>query len=151
MAVRERPVLGEGKYGMVGFWWNGGTRKLTTTINIILRLRDLLPIHNGPNPRLFTDIAVAFTQNHDFIPRNLILLDRFADDLLADTIAVHVRRVPGVEAAVVSGFQQRKRFLFVDDPRLPRWVAETHGAEDGDGDAQAAGAEAFVGCFCFCD
>jgi hypothetical protein len=127
------------------------TGKLTTTINIILRLRNLLPIHNAPDPRLLTNIPVAFTQNHDFIPRNLVLLDRFADDLLADTVAVHVRRVPGVEAAVVSGFQQGEGFLFVDDPGLPGWVAETHGAEDGDGDAQAAGAEAFVGCFCFCD
>jgi hypothetical protein len=122
-------------------------RKLTTPIDIILRLGDILPVHDAPNARLLAHIPIAFAQDHNLVPRDLVLLDRFPDDLFAHTITVHVRGIPGVEAAVVSRFEEREGFLFVDDPRLPLWAAEAHGAEDGVRDAQAAGAKAVVGCF----
>jgi hypothetical protein len=123
-------------------------RKLTTPIDIILRLGDILPVHDAPNARLLAHIPIAFAQDHNLVPRDLVLLDRFPDDLLAHAVAVHVRRVPGVEAAVVRRFKKWEGLLFVDDPGLPLGGSEAHGAEDGVGDAQAAGAEAMVGCFC---
>jgi len=123
------------------------TSRLTTPINIILALRNVLPIHDPPHPRLLTHIPKALAQDDDLVPRDLVLLDRLANDLLAHTVAVHIRGIPSVEAAVVSGFKQREGLFFVDDPGLPLGGPEAHGAEDWVGDAQAAGPEAVVGCF----
>ena len=133
--------------------WTGGNSwlELTTAVYIVFRLGDILPVLDSSDLGLFADVAVALAQDDDLVPRDLVLLDRFADDLLADAVAVYIGCVPGVEATVVSCFQQGKCFLFVDDPGLPCWVAETHGAEDGDGDAQTTVSKALVGCFCLCD
>jgi hypothetical protein len=91
-----------------------------------------LSIEDSSDAGLFANVAVALAQDDDLVPRDLVLLDRFADDLLADAVAVYIGCVPGVEATVVSCFEERQRFLFVDDPRLPCWVAEAHGTEDRD-------------------
>ena len=45
------------------------------------------------------------------MPRDLVLLDGLADDLLADAVRVDVGRVPGVQPFVVGGFQEGKRLL----------------------------------------
>jgi hypothetical protein len=110
-----------------------------------------LSIEDSSDAGLFANVAVALAQDDDLVPRDLVLLDRFADDLLADAVAVHIGCVPGVEATIVRCFEERQCFLFIDDPRLPCWVAEAHGTEDRDGDAQAAVSETLVGCFCLCD
>ena len=110
-----------------------------------------MPVHDSSDARLLANVAIALAQDDDLIPRDVILLDRLADDLLADTITVHVRGVPGVEATIVSCFEKWQCFFFVDNPRLPRWVAEAHGAEDRDGDTQAAVSKALVSRFCLCD
>lgn len=64
------------------------SRLLTSAIDVVLRLSDLLPVHNPPHAGVLAHIAVALAQDHDLVTRDLILLDRLADDLLAHAVAV---------------------------------------------------------------
>lgn len=126
-------------------------RLLTSAVHVVFRLCDILSVHDSSDAGLLANVAIALAQNDDFVPRDVILLDRLADDPLANTVTVDIGGVPRVEATVVSCFEEWQRFLFVNDPGLPRWIAEAHGAEDGHRDSQAAVSKAFVGCFCLCD
>ena len=110
-----------------------------------------MPIHDSSDAGLLADVAVALAQDDDLVPWDVILLDRLTDNLLTDAVTVHIGCVPRVEATVIRCFEEWQCFLFVDDPRLPRWIAEAHGTEDRDGDTQAAVSEALVRCFCLCD
>lgn len=128
-----------------------GRSELTTTVYIVLRLRDLLPIHDSSSTRFLAHVAPTFTQNHDLVSGDIILLNRLADNLLAHAIAIYIRRVPSVQSTIIRCFEERKGFLLVDDPGLPGRVAKGHGAEDGHGDAQAAVAQALVAGLRLCD
>jgi hypothetical protein len=94
-----------------------------------------LSVQDSSDAGLFANVAVALAQDDDLVSWDLVLLDCFADDLLADAVAVHICCVPGVETTIVSCFEERQRFLFIDDPRLPRWIAEAHGTKDRDRDS----------------
>jgi len=110
---------------------------LTATIDVVLRICHLVAIHDSSDAGLLANITEALTQNHDFVAWDGVLLDGLANDLLADTVAVHVRGVPGVQPAVVSCLQDWQRLLLVQDPRLPRLITEGHSTQDWHGHAQA--------------
>lgn len=40
--------------------------------------------------------------------RNIILLDRLADDDFRGAVAVHIGCIPGVETTIVGGFEERE-------------------------------------------
>ena len=48
----------------------------------------------GLDTRLFANKRKAFAEDHQLMPRKIVLLDGLADDLLRHTIRVHVRSVP---------------------------------------------------------
>lgn len=57
---------------------------------------------------LLADREKALGQNDNLLARNVVLLQRLADCNLGRAVRVHVGRVPGVEASVVGGLEQRK-------------------------------------------
>lgn len=57
---------------------------------------------------VFGHAEVAFTQDHQVLPRDVELLYRFADDLLRLSVRIHVRGVPRPDPGLVCIFQQWK-------------------------------------------
>lgn len=97
---------------------------------------------------------------------DVVLFDSFADDFFAEAVAVdlqheksaspsihfagetHIRSVPSIQPAIISGLQQRQRFFLLNNPWLPTCVAKTHSAQDRYGHSQTAVAETFIIDFC---
>ena len=68
--------------------------RLTILINVVLAL-----VGDGEESRasyilLFAHGAEALGENHNFVARDVVLLDRFADDYFGSTVGVDIRRVP---------------------------------------------------------
>jgi hypothetical protein len=51
------------------------------------------------------DHAKALCQDDNLIARDFVLLHRLTNSDLGLTIRVHIRRVPGIDAGIVSGFK----------------------------------------------
>lgn len=135
---------------------NISAQSLDTLLNSI---KDMLPrqphaIHKlalipprGRNRRLsarVVDAKVALGEDHDAVARDVVLAQRLAEDFLGYPVAVDVGCVPGVDAAVVSVFDEWERSGFVQHPVLPGGGAVGHAAEDYFGDFEAGFAEAVV-------
>jgi hypothetical protein len=71
-------------------------------VHIIFTLPDLMGVEEGAYIRLLADSAPTFREQHQLAAGDIVLLDRFPDDLLTSTVAVDVCRIPGIEAAVIS-------------------------------------------------
>ena len=64
----------------------------------------------------FSDGAAAFGADDEFVAGDVVFFDGFADGFFGDPVRVDVGCVPGVEAAVVGGFEEREGFVFFDYP-----------------------------------
>lgn len=69
---------------------------------------------------------VAFTQDHQILPRDLVLGDGLADDAFRLAVRVDVGRVPCPDPGLVGVFEQWEGFFFVEHPSLPVRRAVTH-------------------------
>jgi hypothetical protein len=113
---------------------------------VILQLRKLVGIFYAAYRRIFADIAITLCEDDELLTREVVLLDRLADDFLRDTVGVDVgwtmlatvvvqkckRRtsVPGCQPSIVGRLQQWQRLLLLNDPGLPLLISETHASED---------------------
>jgi hypothetical protein len=57
---------------------------------IILQLRELVGIVYAAYRGIFADIAIALREDDKLLTREVVLLDRLADDFLRDTVGVDV-------------------------------------------------------------
>ena len=73
--------------------------------------------------------------------RDVVFLDGLADDFFRHSVAVDIRRIPGIQPSVVSSLQQRERFVLFRDPFLPSLISNAHSTKDGHGHSQTALAE----------
>ena len=111
---------------------------LTSLIDIILALPELLCMQRTDDVRILTDNKRDFGHDDQLVPRDIVLADRLPNHLLALSVAVRIGRVPGVDAMVIRGFQDFKRRLLVEQPRYNAGTAaQGHSAEDGPRDFQA--------------
>jgi hypothetical protein len=62
----------------------------TAVVCVVLELGELFGIVDAAQPRIFTHIAVALCEDDELLAREVVLLDRFADDLFRYTIRVDV-------------------------------------------------------------
>lgn len=58
---------------------------------------------------LFAHETVAFGQENELVARDRVLFDGGADDAFAFAVRIYVGCVPGVEAAIVGGFEEGER------------------------------------------
>ena len=89
-------------------------------------------------------MAEALCQDDYLLPGNLVLLDGLADDDLGFSIGVHVGRVPGVQAPVVGGLEQRESLVLADDPVQSPHITEAHSPKDRDRDSETTLSELAV-------
>lgn len=73
---------------------------------VVLGRLEEVPLKDVAALGILGDGAVALAENDDLLPRNVILLQRFSDDLFAHTVRVNVGGVPRVEALVVGLLQE---------------------------------------------
>jgi hypothetical protein len=69
--------------------------------------------------RLIRNSIKALRHDHHAVPRDVVLLQGLANDLLGAAVRVDVRRVPGVDAGLVGVLEEGQGAVFVEDPRLP--------------------------------
>lgn len=67
------------------------------------------------HPRTF-DIVKTFRHDNELFARDVVRLDGGGNELLRDPIAVVVSRVPGVDAVVERGLEQREGRGRLDAP-----------------------------------
>ena len=109
-------------------------------------LIDQRPIVDARQSRvILRDRAEDLGQDDHLLARDVVLLQRLADDDLRFAVRIGVRRVPGVDAGVVGGLEQLYAVVLVQDPRraLPLGRPEQTATEDDLGDLEAAVAEPF--------
>jgi len=90
-----------------------GRSRQATTVDVVFAQADGLTVCDAANARVLTYVAVAFAEDDQLVPGQLVLLDRFADDLLAYTVAVDV----GLEAD--GQFRSRMRPYCWMDSQCP--------------------------------
>lgn len=83
--------------------------KPTTLIDIILASPDLLWEEEPSNLRNLAHGTIALRQDDQLMSRDIVLLDRLANDNLRCAVAVYIRRIPGIKASVVGCFEEGKR------------------------------------------
>ena len=104
-------------------------------VRVVFELREFVCIFDAAQAGIFADGAEAFCEDGELVSGDGEFLDCFANDLFGDAVGVDVgwemlvesdkglqeRRtgVPCREAAVPRSFQERKGFLFLNDPGLP--------------------------------
>jgi hypothetical protein len=113
IAVRDRPMV------FAQYQCNNRIRVygLTSQINIVLTLIQLLHIQRPNNVRLITNMKRALGHNNDLLAGDIKLLQGLPNDLLAQPIRVRVRRVPGINADVVGSLEDSQGRFLVQDPR----------------------------------
>lgn len=101
-----------------------GSAAQTALVDVVLTPLDLFGVLDVHDAGLLADGAETFGQQNQFVPGDLVLLNRLADHLLGNAVRVHVRRVPGVQAAVVRALEEFVHFGgVVNHPGLPIFVA----------------------------
>lgn len=51
---------------------------------------------------------MAFGQDHHLVPRDVVFLDGFSDDLFRHAVAVHVGCIPGIKTSIIGCFEEGK-------------------------------------------
>ena len=77
-------------------------------VDIVFAFREVGGDRGAPDLRRFTHGSVAFSHDDDFVARDIIFLESFADDFFGFAVGVDVRCIPGVDPHVIGGFQDRK-------------------------------------------
>lgn len=77
-----------------------GIAAQTTTVDVVLGLRNVLAVQNAADVGRLADVAVAFGEDDKFVARDVVFLDSFADDFFADAVGVDVGGVLGCGLAI---------------------------------------------------
>ena len=100
---------------------------VTALIDVVFRLCDIR-VHHTPDTRFLADMAIALAQDDQLFARNVVLFDRFANDLLRHAIGVDIGCVPSVQAAVICRFEDRQRLIVPvsESPQGLFWLWQTY-------------------------
>ena len=82
--------------------------ELTILVHVVFALSKIAREVAHTAGRLLSNGSVALCQDEQLVSRDVVLLNRFGDDLLGDSVAVDVCRVPGIYTSVICRFQQRQ-------------------------------------------
>jgi hypothetical protein len=80
----------------------------TRLVHIILRRSNLLWVENSPNVWFLANRSKALGKNNKLVARDVVFLDRLANDCLADSIGIDIRGIPGIQASIVCSLEERK-------------------------------------------
>lgn len=72
---------------------------------MILALHHRTLKHCTKGPNLLVEINITLRHQHQLLSRDLKFLDRFPEDLLGETVGIHVCGIPGVDAPVPGGLE----------------------------------------------
>jgi len=92
-----------------------GLAREAALVHVVDCLVDVLQGHHF-GAVAFSDGTAAFSADDEFVAGDVVFFDSGADDGFGGAVRVDVGCVPGVEAAVVGGFQEREGFGFFDYP-----------------------------------
>ena len=70
----------------------------TCLIDVVLTLGNVLGVEDGSNVMLLAYCAEAFGKNNNFVPRNVKLLNCFADYDFTLSVTVNIGGIPGLES-----------------------------------------------------
>jgi hypothetical protein len=82
--------------------------ELTILVHVVFTLSKIAKEVANTAGRLLSNGSVALCQDEQLVSRDVVLLNRFGDDLLGDSVAVDVCRVPSIYTSVICRFQQRQ-------------------------------------------
>lgn len=68
--------------------------KLTELVDIILAFGNVCREVAHKNVLVFGNGSIALCQDIEFVPWDIVLLNRLANDLFGDAVRIHVGRVP---------------------------------------------------------
>ena len=80
----------------------------TVVVDIVFAFREVGGDRGAPDLRRFTHGSVAFSHDDDFVARDIIFLESFADDFFGFAVGVDVRCIPGIEPHVIGSFENWK-------------------------------------------
>lgn len=93
-------------------------------VDVVFALLDRVGKLDVHHSGLFADGSKALRQYNKFLARDLVLFDGVADHLFRNAVGVDVGGVPGVEATIVSSFEEFVDLLrVINHPWLPVLVA----------------------------
>jgi hypothetical protein len=139
-----------------------GLAREPTLVCVVSKLRQLLAILDCPQTWVFTSVTVALCEDDELVARQLVLVDRFANDLFRDTVGVYISyasvlaveptayddmrhaSIPSSDSSIVCSLQQRQRLFLFNDPGLPFGRTDAHCTQDGYRNSQAALSQATV-------
>ena len=78
----------------------------------------------------FLGAKVALRQDDNALTRNIVLFQRLSHNLLWSSIAVNIRRVPGIDSPLVRMMKHLQRLGLFKHPFSPVLFTERHASQD---------------------